>query len=140
MIHFSIANILNIINAFSKKASYEGRLCLKCFCASPPAVAPSLLFCCPERKRGVPRHLRASGGHEWAVAPSLLFFVALSEARGSLGAYALREDFTMRCPEGSERCLANARQDRWGVARQDKKGSLAGQMGVLFEESPSSLD
>jgi hypothetical protein len=63
--------------------------------------------------------------------PEPTFFVALSEARGSLGAYALREDFTMRCPERSERCLANA--------RQDKKGSLAGRSRGSFLKSPLPL-
>ena len=80
--------------------------------------------------------------------PEPTFFVPLSEAKGSLGAYALREDITMRRPERSEGgrrpersegCLANARQDRWGVARQDKKGRSAGQSRRTFLNSPLPL-
>ena len=37
------------------------------FLLSPPEPP---IFLSPRAKRGVPRHLRASGGHGWAVAPS----------------------------------------------------------------------
>ena len=98
----------------------------KCFCVSPPAVIPSLLFCRPKPtflspralflsprgvSRGVPRLLRASGRHGWDVAPSLLFCHP-ERSEGSLGACAPRDDIPGRRPERSERCTACARQDK----------------------------
>jgi hypothetical protein len=50
-------------------------------------VAPSPLFCRPEHKRGVPRHLRASAG----------------QSGGG------------RRPEQSEGCLATLGRTKWGV-------------------------
>ncbi len=57
--------------------------------------------------------------------PEPPFFVAPSEARGSLGAYTPWKDFTMRRPERSEGCTAYARQDK---------------VGGLFEEPHCGLD
>jgi hypothetical protein len=54
-------------------------------------------------------------------------FCRPERSEGSLGAYALREDFTIRCPERSGRCLAKARQDRWGrdtVPKEVRDASL----------------
>jgi hypothetical protein len=64
----------------------------------PLFVAPSHFFCPPERKRGVPRHWRASGKHGGRLSPR-------AQARGLL---------MKRRAERSEGCLA--------IARQDKKG------------------
>jgi hypothetical protein len=41
------------------------------------------------------------------------FFVALSEARGSLGAYAPQEDIPGRRPERSEGCFAKGLKILW---------------------------
>jgi len=40
---------------------------------APLFVTPNPLFCHPERKRGVPRHWRASGGHGGKLSPLALF-------------------------------------------------------------------
>jgi len=76
------------------------RLNYKCFCASPPAVAPTLLFVAPNPLFFVAPSLF------FIVTPSLPFFVAPSASEGSLGTYAPREDILGRRPERSEGSLA----------------------------------
>ena len=95
-------------------------------CPSEPLfIAPSPLFFLSPRA-------------PFFVAPSPLF-VAPSGSEGSLGAYAIREDITIRRPERSEEgrrpersegCLANA--------RQDKKERSAGRGRELFRTASSS--
>jgi hypothetical protein len=52
MIHFSVVNILNIINAFFKKASYEGG-CTKNVFVQALLLSPRAYFLSPRAKRGV---------------------------------------------------------------------------------------
>ena len=79
------------------------------------------------------------------LSPQALFFVAQSPffvtpsvCEGSLGACAPRDDIPGRRPERSERCLANARQDKKD-ARQDKKDARQDGVGNFFEQPQRQL-
>jgi hypothetical protein len=118
-----LQDFLNFCQAFLKLIQYN-QVCfffcqifqvsleavLKMFCARPPAVAPSLLFCRPEP----PFFCRPE--HPFFVATSHLFLSPRAPFFVDIPKHRLERSEEGHRPERSEGCLAIARQDRVGVS------------------------